>query len=604
MKIQNITELWDILADKYKNDIAMICEENSFSLTFAELEGSINSLSSVLSGYNIAKNSKMCLCMKNLPYWIVIEQAVMKSGLVAVSADSSAPVAEIEYILKDSDSVAIFLDNDSLLKKFTEESNLPNLKFIFYSGDSDISSFNNSNLKIIPLKGLLKNKTEYSNTKIEIAPDDMACIIYTSGTTGEPKGIVFSHENLLEGFLNYNNAAQFSEKDVSVSILPLSHIAPKLNDYSLLANGNLIRYTTYLNFISDIKKYKPKYILCVPKLVDMIRFDCNKKLESKSKLFRFLYNFSYSVSKKLKRAESNPTKNFREKMLVSFLSVFHKLAYKNLYSKIANQILNSGSIMISFGAFIPENLEMFFAVHEIPVLSRYGLTEAGGYISCSVAKNKRFGSVGKPVDNIEVVICNPETFEKLENGKTGLILAKGKQITKGYYRKGQIVGNLLPDGYLNSGDLGYLSSDNFLYFVGRDKDLIVLNNGENVNPNELEEICLQSDFVKQIIITGQDKPYLTAIVVPEGKYIEDSIENQTHKMGNINENEAFKKAVLIDINNLIGKRRHVRWIEQIKNVFFVTEQFKIENGFLTTKMKLKRNKIYNKYKNEIENMYN
>ena len=280
------------------------------------------------------------------------------------------------------------------------------------------------------------------------------------------------------------------------------------------------------------------------------------------------------------------------------------ICYNCFIKKIVNKFINPNSFVISFGAFTDKNIENIISTMGLQLMLSYGLTESCVCIACASQDYKKAYSVGKTNPNMDVIISDLETGKKLSFNQKGLIKVKGKQIMKGYYNNEEETKKAFdPQGYLITGDLGYISEDGFLYFMGRHKNIIVLNNGENIDSVKIEQICNRSAFVQQIVIFGQDKPYLTAVIVPNFDYINDWAKNKDIDITTQNGKEILKKDIIIEINNLIGKDKFFRWIEQIKDIVFIDEPFTIENGLMTRKYTIVRTKVYNKYKKLIDNMY-
>jgi long-chain acyl-CoA synthetase len=272
---------------------------------------------------------------------------------------------------------------------------------------------------------------------------------------------------------------------------------------------------------------------------------------------------------------------------------------KNIIEKFTNPT----TYIIAFGAVAGKNTENILGAMGLNLLVHYGMTEAS-VISYSSKEHKKAYSVGKINPDMDVIISDVETGKKLGFSQKGIIKVKGKQVMKGYYNNEEETKKAFDsEGYLITGDLGYISEDGFLYFVGRHKNIIVLNNGENVDSVKIEQICAESKFVQQIVVFGQDKPYLTAAIVLDNDYVKKWAENKNIDITDKKVNDLLKKDIIIDINNLIGENKFFRWIEQIKDIVFIDEPFTIENGLMTRKYTIIRTKVYDKYQNLIDNMY-
>lgn len=579
--MNSIVEEFESFSQKYKSCVAIKDDITGYSLTFQEFNQNINKIVKILNNFNINKNEKIIIFLKNHPLWHVIDLAIMKNHNVSIPCDPISSFEEIKTILKQTNSKAIFTDNIKFINNIKTEENIT----IFYVGITDLEKSTN----VFNLEKELKN-TKYEDIVFKLDnPDEIASILYSSGTMGIPKGIMFTHKNLFLSLQDHKRVFEFKKQEQNncVSILSPSHISPRFNTLALLSGGNTIIYTDYINYFETVEKYKPQYLLCVPKLLDIFIEKYEKKLLSKSKPFQIIHNIFFNISKLY-------IKN-RDNILSFILYIFYFIGYKYFFKQLINKLLNLSTNIFTTGAFLQEYSELFFNIMGINLIVQYGLTESCVCVASTTLQNKKLGSVGKINSNLDVIICDCETKQKLGYNKTGLIKVKGNQIMKGYYNDDEKTKEAFDDnGYLITGDLGYLTKDNFLYFKGRQKDIVVLSNGKNINLTKLESICKNSKFIKQIVICGQDRPYLTALVVVDKNYVDEFLRDDKEK--------DLKKEILIDINNLIGNDKYFKWIEIIKDIRYVNE-FSYENGFLTKKYGIKRKKIYEEFKELINDMY-
>ncbi len=601
--MDSIVEIWEQLAVKYGSRTALKDETTGYSLSFCELNEKINKVSQILENLNIEEGSNLLLCLNPHPLWHVIDQAIMKSNFVSVSCDSNSSYSEIKYFVNKMNIKVLFTDNISLINNIVQDKILIHTFYV----DKSILSKNEKNKKfytydIIEEINKVILKTDSSKKCIK---DRTATMFFSSGTSNNvPKCVMYSHKQILLAFYDYFDNINDFIQGTSVSILSLSHVAPRLNEWALLLKGNTIIYTNYNKYMKSLKKYKPQYLLCVPKLLDDIIEKYNEEISNTSKIFQVFNTIALYMSNVYYDIKFKYSKNIAMKLLLTPISIFISV-FNNFFSrKVINKFLNPDCSIITFGAFVNKNTEKLFASMGINLMIQYGLTETCACISYTSNKNKKIYSVGKINPNMDVIIADLKTNKKLGCNEKGMIKVKGKQVMKGYYNNEEETKKVFDyDGYLITGDLGYIDEENFLYFIGRDKSVIVLNNGENVDSVKIEEICNKSKFIKQIVVFGQDKPYLTALAVLEQDYVFKWIENKNIDINKQTGKDLLKKDILIDINNLIGENRFFRWTEQIKDICFINEPFTIENGFMTRKYTIIRNKIYDRYKNLIDNMY-
>lgn len=598
--MDSIVEIWKELAEKYDSKIALKDETTGYSLSFTELHKNINNVAQIIENLNLKENSKLLLCIRPHPLWHVIDQAIMKNNFTSVLCDYTSNYLELKYFVETMQIEIFFTDNIKLIEFFSKE-NL--LKYIFYIGSEDISGYANQKLHVYNLFEKINTINYESKKQQKYLSNAVVSIVFSSGTGGKSKGVMFAHKNLLSTFYDYKQISCLIKEKTCVNILSLAHMAPKLNEWALLANGNTIIYTDYINYLTVVKKYKPFYLICVPKLLNIIIKQYKEEVLNISNFFQILNNISFYIAYKYYKLKFKHSRNIINKITTGFLSVLNFIGYNCFIKNIVNKFINTKSQIFSFGAFIDNNIENTISAMGLNLMVQYGMTEISN-ISYTSQKCKRAYSVGKLNPNMDVIITELGTDKKLEYNKIGLIKVKGPQMMTGYYNNEEDTKELFDcDGYVMTGDLGCIDEDGFLFFKGRQKNIIALSNGEKVNPVKIEDICKQSNFVEQIAVVGQEKPYLTAIIFLNKNYIEQweqdkGIDSTPNKIKDL-----LIKEVIIDINNLIEKDKFFKKIEYVRKISFIDEPFTIENGLLSKKYTLIRDKIYNKYQNLINKMY-
>ncbi len=600
--MDSIVEIWEQLAVKYGSRIALKDEITGYSLSFCELNEKINKVTQILENLDIEKKSNLLLCLNPHPLWHVIDQAIMKCNFVSVLCDSISGIAEIKYFIETMQIKVLFTDNIKLINALIEEEKI---NYIFYVGKSNINTYKNyENVNVYNLMDEINNVI-YNNNKInKYLSNDVASIMFSSGTTGKSKGAMFTHKNLLFSFYDYQKISSDVCEKKCVNILSLSHVVPRLTEWALLFKGNMIIYTNYKKYIKTVQKYKPYFLMCVPKMLNLFIEQYKKEVSKTSKIFQLFNNIAFIFSYKYYGVKFKYSKNIINKFVLKILSVFNFICYECFIKNVIGNIISPNSLIFTFGAYTNKNIENIMNVIGLNLIIGYGVTEACVCISYSSQNNKKSYSAGKINPNMDVMITDLETGKKLGYNKIGMIKVKGNQIMKGYYNNENETKKVFDSqGYLITGDLGYTDEKNFLYFTGRHKNVIVLNNGENVDSVKIEEICNRSRFIKQIVVFGQDKPYLTALAVLEENYVLQWIKSKSIDINTQKGKELLKKEILIDINNLVGQNKFFRWTEQIKDIAFTTETFTMQNGLMTKKYTIVRNKVYDKYKNLIDDMY-
>ena len=508
--MNSIVEIWNELAEKLNSTVALKDELTGYSLTFKEINTNINKVVTVLKKFDIKKQEKVLVFLSPHPLWHVITQGIMKNSSIAVPCDPLSNFNDIVYILEETQSKVLFTDNLLLIQHLNKETDIKDKSFIvFYLGKEDIEKLNYPNVKIYDFYNALKNievDTKTNEIKIDNA-DDVAIILYSSGTTGKPKGAMNTHRNILLGCRCNKNLFIKKANKKCVTFFSASHIGFNCLELSFLYEGNTIIYTSYARYLETIKKYKPECLFCVPSLFNRMKKEYEEELNLKSNIFKNLHDFCFKISLFCLKEK----KNLLSKIIVPFAYIFDKILCKKIYKTIVEKILNPEVYIYTFGASIPKDLENFFIVIGVNLVINYGSTELCTYISYRSTKYKNKKYINPEV---EVIVCNPKTNKKLGNYKLGLVKLKTATLFKGYYKNEEKTKEVFDsEGYYITGDLGYLTNDNYICLEGRIKDIIVLDNGEKVNSAKVENFCKNSNFIEQIVVVGHKKPYLTALVI-------------------------------------------------------------------------------------------
>lgn len=557
--MNSIVELWPLLADKYGSQIALKDETTGYSLTFNQINKNIDRTVNILRKLNIKKYDKILIFLSPHPLWHVINQAIMKNNNISVPCDPLSNFNEIIYILSKTKSNVLFTDNLQFIQYLNNKVNTKKF-IIFYVGKDNITNLKIPNIKIYNFFDLLKNSNSYIKTTSYCA-DDLAIIIYSSGTTGEPKGIINTHYNLL--LFCYDHAKMFPEnanKKKCINIHSSSHVASFAHEIAFLYKGNTIIYSTYGRYLTTIQKYKPEYLFCVPTLLNRIKIAYEEILNNTNK------------------------------------------KYKCVSKNIVNKLLNPSASIYIFGAAVPKEIKHFFDNLKINLVFTYSCSELFSCITCCSSKYKNMNYVNSSAD---IIIYDSKTGKKLGTNKSGVIKIKTKTLFKGYYKNEKKTKEAFDkDGYFITGDLGYIREDGFLCVEGRNNDILVLNNGEKVNSLIVENICNKSKFINQIVVFGHNKPYLTALVTINKEYVDKWSANENINISTKKGKSLLKKEIIMNINDLIGKEKFFKWIQEIRNITILKQHFTRENGLLTQKNTIAKSKVYNKYKELIFDMYN
>ncbi len=508
------------------------------------------------------ENKDRCLLIsENRPEWLITDLAIMLAKGITVPAYTTYVERDYEYLIDDcKPSIVIVSDHLQYNKIRNIIKSKPFIKKIL--SFEEIKDAN----EVVCVKNIFKkeNYQEKNFLDLDISRKDLACIIYTSGTQGNPKGVMLSHGGILsncEGAL-FLLKEFISKKARFLTWLPLSHSYEHTVQFVQIALGARVFYAESIDkLIKNMGECSPDIMTAVP------RFYQN--------LYQKI-NASFNKTKGLKKYLINKMLFFGERTLFkNKLSIFEKaqnlICEKLVRKKIKAQFGGSLKLFISGGGALDKDVGVFLNAIGLPTLQGYGLTETSPVVSCNPKDDIRIDTVGPAFASNEVKIADD-----------GEILVKGENVMLGYWNNDEETKKVLKNGWLYTGDIGHFENK-YLKITDRKKDILVTPGGDNISPIKIENDLLKINFVEQTLVYGDNRPYLVALLV------------LNKENSNISNEIIFKELEIV--NKKLSK------IEKIKKFIVIKDQFTIENGLITPTLKLKRYKIIQKYKNNLENLY-
>ena len=567
MKLQNLNNLLELFFSQYekqdnKKILLSSLKDPNKNFSWEKTLCSIINLSNEISKH-IKKGERCLLISENRPEWFISDLSIMLSGGITVPAYITYIERDYEYIINDCKPSLIFVSNEDQFKKI--KNILPEKDFIkkVFSFDN----LNQTNFKnYIHVENFFKEFDINSNKipKVNIARKDPACIIYTSGTQGNPKGVILSHGGILNNCEGAYELIQplLSEQTRFLTWLPLSHSYEHTVQFVQISVGAKIFYAEGIDkLIKNMNDCKPQIMTAVPRfyqnLYQKIKANFNKAKGFKKTLIDETIRLG---SKKMKKEKLS----FNEIIL-------DKLVDLLVRKKIKGQFGGNLKTFVSGGGALDKEVGLFLNSIGLPTLQGYGLTEASPVVSCNPIHDVRVETVGPPFKGNDVKIADD-----------GEILVKGENVMLGYWNNQDETDKVLINGWLHTGDIGKFENE-YLKITDRKKDILVTPGGDNISPLKIENELTNSEFIEQVVVYGDNKPYLVALIVL---------------------NEEKKNVLSQELDKEIEKiNENLSNIEKIKKYFFIKEKFSIENGMLTPTLKLKRYKIIQKYKNQFEKLY-
>ncbi len=453
-------------------------------------------------------------------------------------------------------------------------------------------------------------------TEQKITKDDLFTIIYTSGTTGNPKGVMLTHQNMMYNVIEVPKMVGLRKGDINLSILPVWHVFERAVDYAMIYVGAPLSYTNIRDLRDDFQKIKPTFMASAPRLWENIYLGIKNKVESAGGAKKKIFNAGYTVGTAYRRSLDYLTGNtliqFKEnplikiiKKLVSLIKVILLLPLNSLFGKILFSKLRGalgGRLRgtISGGGALPLHVDEFFNAIGIPIYEGYGMTECAPIIAVRQVGNIVQGTVGYTCPNSSIEIRN-EKGEVVPQGEMGVVHVKGPQVMEGYYKNKEETNKALKDGWLNTGDLGFISSTGTLSLRGRAKDTIVLSGGENIEPVPIENLLVENDFINQVMVVGQDKKTLGALIWPDYPKLQEA-GYKVEEGQDLNANQEIRKVFTEVIKKSISADNGFKSFERISGFQFLPKAMEVGDE-LTNLFKMKRNVITDKYKDLVEKIY-
>jgi long-chain acyl-CoA synthetase len=619
---QSLPQVWSQVAP-YAGQLVALDDPHQkpqLQITYQELDQKIKQFATGLQAQGIQPDTKVALFADNSPRWFIADQGIMSTGAVNVVRSAQADSAELLYILSDSDSTALVVEDNKTLDKLKSQlADLP-INLVILLSEETVELENITTLNFSQLMSL---GNEHQLTLVSREKNDLATLIYTSGTTGKPKGAMLTHGNFLHQIRALGDVIQPQAGEQSLSILPSWHAYERAAEYFLLSRGCRLVYTNLRSFKKDLQEQKPHYMIGVPRLWESIYDGIQKKLDqetgNKKKLINFFLEVSnrYIKAKRIKEGLSleNLSPSLGEKLIASIqeslLQPLHNLGDKVIYQTVREATGGNLKAVISGGGSLAKHIDDFYEVIGIPLLVGYGLTETSPVTHARRPYHNLRGSAGQAIPETETKIVDPETKQPLPDGEKGLVMVRGTQVMQGYYKKPEATEKAIDqERWFNTGDLGWITPTGDLVLTGRAKDTIVLSNGENIEPQPLEDACLRSVYIDQIMVVGQDQRCLGALIVPNIEALQNwsqqnnlNLDFSEEKLSDTLEESPVQSLFREELNREVKNRPGYRPDDRIGVFKLILEPFSIENGTMTQTLKIKRPVVSERYRDMIDGMF-
>ncbi|MDC0908287.1 long-chain fatty acid--CoA ligase [Candidatus Pelagibacter sp.] len=571
--LNSLIELFFYQSDKQNKKsifLQWLNPNKQITYTWGETQKSILKLSKTIKK-NIKEGDRCLLVSENRPEWFISDLAIMLSGGITVPAYTTYTEEDYKYLIEDCEPSLVIVSNNEMLRKLSNTINQKNfIKKVITLDEVNKVLDNQDSVnkeKYLDFNALLKidllEEDKFQNNKLKRTSP--ACIIYTSGTGGNPKGVVLSHGGILNNLVGACEIMKplFNSRPVFLTWLPLSHSYEHCVQFAQIAVGAKVFYAEKIEkLLENISEAKPTIMTAVPRFYQNLYNKININLKKQTGFKAKLIDATLRLGKK---KLLNQKMSFSEKLL-------NLIVNQLVRKKINKQFGGNLKAFVSGGGALDKEIGEFMNSIGLPTLQGYGLTETSPVVSCNPIHKIKVETVGPPFKGNQVKIA-----------EDGEILVKGENVMLGYWNKKEETEKVIIDGWLHTGDIGEIDSeDGYLKITDRKKDIIVSAGGDNISPAKIENMITNEPEIDQCMVYGDKKNYLVALIVPSKDFLKEKEK----------------------INNVIEKiNKKLTLLEKIKRIQLIKENFSIENGLMTPTMKVKRKKVTEKYKDQLENLY-
>lgn len=597
MDYNTISEMFLSITNEFSSKPLYYYKKNNewIGIKGSDVKATVRNLAAGLRSIGVAESDKVSILSTNSPRWSMSDYGIICNGSVTVTVYPTLLAAQVEYILSNSDSKAVFVENqDQLDKVMSIKQNVESMSHIIVMDDS----YDGDSKEVINFTDFLNMGQDYENENgfslstisDNMNTDDLLTIIYTSGTTGNPKGVMLTHGNLMSNMMATIKMADLKTTDGHsfLSFLPLSHVLERMaGHFTSFSIGATVYFAESIETVADnLVETSPTIVCSVPRLFEKMYNKINDGLKTAPSIRRKIFAFAYNVGKS--------TADVKDKNQLKGLSKFKfNLAKKLVYSKVKQKLGGNIQFFVSGGAPLSKEVAEFFGYLNITILEGYGLTETSPVLTSNVENDYKFGTVGKPLFNVEIKIADD-----------GEILAKGPNIMKGYYKNDEATKESIDsEGWLHTGDIGEFDDEGFLKITDRKKSLIVTSGGKNIAPAPIENALISSIYIEQVVAIGDKKNFISALIAPNFEALEGYLKEKGVDGLSASEMVEHDLTKALFQEEVDSRMDPFPKYEKVKKVTVIDRLFELERGEITPSLKIRRKAVTENFKDQIDAMY-
>ena len=594
MTVRTLNDIYDVtvgidrpVALKSKKDGRWV------DVSVPEFRDKVRWFSTGLRALGVKPGDRVAILAENRPEWAMSDFGILALGAVTVPIYPTLLAWQIEYIINDAAAVVVICSTDEQLHKMVEiRSHCPSVHNLLVCDPPPSMPANAQAWDSIIALGketeAKEGRGRFDELKKQAQPDTLATLVYTSGTTGNPKGAMLTHWNITSNVLAALEAMPIKAGDVTLSILPLSHILERTADYAYFYTGCTIAYAENVNKVADnLQEIKPDIFAAVPRLFEKMRARIMDTVATYPPLRRKIFMWAIGIA--AERLDYRVT----GKSMPFPLNVKSAIADKLVFGKLLARLGGRVRYVLSGGAPLSPELAAFFVGAGLDILEGYGLTETSPVIALNRPSKRRIGTVGPVISGVEVKIA-----------EDGEICTRGPHVMKGYFNNPEATAQAIDsEGWFHTGDIGLIDADGFLKITDRKKDIIINAYGKNIAPQPLEALLKSSPYIGTPVLIGDRRKYLAALIVPNFEKLERDAGSLGVKFNSREELVADPKVQQIFQSEIDRFNTNLDRQEKIRRFALLSRDFTIDEDEITPSLKVKRKVIDKKYKDLIDTLY-
>ena len=557
-----------------------------------EFAGTVRSLALGLESLGVRRGDRVAILSENRPEWTAFDHAVLNLGAVVVPIYPTLLTDQVRYILDNSQARVLVVSTPAQMEKVLPvlESLTDLEELVILDAPADVPPS-----RAVPWSAVLRDgearhgadQRRFEAARAAVAPGDLASILYTSGTTGEPKGVMLTHLNFASNINATLQVIPFTERDVTLSFLPLTHVLERMVEFAYLAVGATIAFAESIEAVpQNIMEIRPTVVAGVPRLFEKVNARIMETVRASPLVRRLIFGLALKVG----RSQARSLLAGRGAPLP--VRLLHPITDHLVFSKVREKLGGRLRFFISGGAPLSAAIAEFFYAAGIRILEGYGLTETSPVIAVNTLAETRLGTVGPVVPGVEVKIAGD-----------GEILVRGPNVMKGYYRDEEATREAIRDGWFHTGDIGLLDGGGFLKITDRKKEVLKTSGGKMVAPQPIENLLRTDRFISQAVLIGDRRNFISALIVPDPALLESYARRKEIPYKNVEELTRNPRVLDLFRRRVEAKMAGLPPFQTVKKFRLLPRELTQEAGELTPTLKLKRRVIEQKFAALIESMY-